>query len=87
MPKKPKGFRKFDNLMRKLVKVPNNATTVDVQWLHDCGWSGWIEELGTGKIITHHGDEFLDAASLRTWLMNQQWPEPEDGQREIPKRL
>lgn len=41
MPKQPKGFGKFDALMRKLVKVPPDALDTEYGWTCQCGaWNG-----------------------------------------------
>lgn len=50
-------------------------TDPDLQWLYDCGWHGWVVDEFTGKIHTHHGDEFGSAKELRAWLESlPTWP-------------
>ena len=47
----------------------------DTRWLRDCGWTGWLEDTITGKIVTWNGDEFSDSTSLRRWLESlPAWP-------------
>jgi hypothetical protein len=36
--KKPKGFGRFDRLMRKLVKVPPDELPPSHGWTCKCGW-------------------------------------------------
>lgn len=58
-------------------------TAIDRKWLSDCGWCGWLEDLLTGEVVTHHGDAFASVTELRGWLESlPKWPRV----RNVPKK-
>lgn len=59
-----------------------------IEWIEDGVWSGWVEDLETGKVTTAEGDTFQDVGELKRLLSQlPYWPRPDrTGQRRIPKK-